>query len=79
MAAPTRNHFVRVDPLVGSLPNRSFTSCWIIGMRVWPPTSTTSLISRLHAGILERLLAGLDRTLKMSSTICFQLGAGQLS
>ena len=34
-----------LTPLCGSLPNNCFTTSWTFGMRVMPPTRTTSLIS----------------------------------
>src|SRR5439155_1051627 len=44
IAAPTATTSSGFTPLWPSLPNSSFTSCWMRGMRVCPPTSTTSLI-----------------------------------
>ncbi len=45
MAAPMATTSSGFTPLCGSLPKNSFTSCWIFGMRVIPPTSTTSSMS----------------------------------
>ena len=44
MAAPTATTSSGLTPLWGSLPKNSFTSSWTFGMRVEPPTSTTSSI-----------------------------------
>src|SRR5256885_2164578 len=45
MAAPIATTSSGLTPLCGSLPpDRDFTSCWTTGIRVEPPTSTTSLI-----------------------------------
>ena len=45
MAAPTATTSSGLTPLCGSLPKISLTICWTRGMRVEPPTSTTSSIS----------------------------------
>ena len=45
MAAPTATTSSGLTPLCGSLPNNCFTTSWTFGMRVMPPTRTTSLIS----------------------------------
>ena len=48
-AAPYATASSGLTPLFGSLPlKKSFSSCWILGMRVEPPTSTTSSISSLE-------------------------------
>ena len=44
MAAPTATTSSGLTPLCGSLPNSSRTICCTRGMRVEPPTSTTSSI-----------------------------------
>ena len=44
MAAPIATTSSGLTLLLGSLPNSSFTSRCTIGMRVEPPTSTTSSI-----------------------------------
>ena len=44
-AAPSATTSSGLTPLCGSLPKNSFTSFCTIGMRVDPPTSTTSAIS----------------------------------
>ena len=41
-AAPTATTSSGFTPLCGSLPKYSRTSCWTLGIRVEPPTSTTS-------------------------------------
>ena len=43
-AAPIATTSSGFTPLCGSLPKNSRTSCWTFGMRVEPPTSTTSSI-----------------------------------
>ena len=64
IAAPIATTSSGLTPLWGSLPKKSLTSFWIAGMRVWPPTSTTSsIVLGVDARVLERLLAGLDRAL----------------
>ena len=45
MAAPMATTSSGLTPLCGSLPKMSLTICWTRGMRVEPPTSTTSSIS----------------------------------
>ena len=45
MAAPTATTSSGLTPLCGSLPKISLTICWTRGMRVEPPTSTTSSMS----------------------------------
>ena len=42
MAAPMATTSSGFTPLCGSLPNRLFAFSWMSGMRVWPPTRTTS-------------------------------------
>jgi hypothetical protein len=64
IAAPMATTSSGLTPLCGSLPKKSFTVSLTLGMRVMPPTRTTSSISRRgEAGILQRLLAGLDGAL----------------
>ena len=45
IAAPIATTSSGLTPLWGSLPKNSLTTFWIAGMRVWPPTSTTSSMS----------------------------------
>ena len=45
MAAPTATTSSGLTPLCGSLPKISLTICWTRGIRVEPPTSTTSSMS----------------------------------
>ena len=45
IAAPTATTSSGLTPLCGSLPNNCFTTSCTFGMRVMPPTRTTSLIS----------------------------------
>jgi len=45
MAAPTATTSSGFTLLFGSLPNSRFTASWTAGIRVIPPTKTTSLIS----------------------------------
>ena len=42
MAAPMATTSSGFTPLCGSLPKSFFACSWMRGMRVWPPTSTTS-------------------------------------
>ena len=44
-AAPMATTSSGLTPLWGSLPKKDFTTSWIFGMRIMPPTSTTSSIS----------------------------------
>ena len=44
IAAPMATTSSGLTPLCGSLPKSSLTICWTFGMRVEPPTSTTSSI-----------------------------------
>ena len=56
MAAPTATTSSGLTPLCGSLPKISLTICWTRGMRVEPPTSTTSSMSDgLELGVLQGL------------------------
>ena len=45
MAAPMATTSSGLTPLCGSLPKMSLTICWTRGIRVEPPTSTTSSMS----------------------------------
>ena len=45
MAAPTATTSSGLTPLCGSFSKISLTICWTRGMRVAPPTSTTSSMS----------------------------------
>ena len=72
--------FVRIDALMRLLAEEvaSPASC-TFGMRVMPPTSTTSLISPAREpGILQRLAARLDGLLDQVVDQRFEFGAGQL-
>ena len=44
-AAPIATTSSGLTPLCGSLPKSCLTASWTFGMRVWPPTSTTSSTS----------------------------------
>jgi hypothetical protein len=70
--------FVRVHALVGSLPKNCFTTSMTLGMRVMPPTRTTSSISPASARVLQGLAAGLDGLLDEVIDQGFELGARQL-
>ena len=66
-------------PLCGSRPKNCLTVSWTLGMRVMPPTSTTSSIwPALRTGVLEGRLAGLDGLLDEVVDQRFELGAGEL-
>ena len=61
-AAPMATTSSGFTPLCGSLPNSSFTMACTRGMRVEPPTSTTSSMSPDDdAGVSQRLLRRPDR------------------
>ena len=76
-----RHDLVRVHrPCCGSLPKKSFTICWIFGMRVEPPTRMTSSISLgLEPGVLERLLHRRDGALDQVVHQLLELGPGEAS
>ncbi len=64
----------------GSRPNSFFTISWILGMRVCPPTRTTSSMSlAVTPGVRHRLLARLQRPVKQVLHQLLQLGARQLA
>ena len=42
MAAPTATTSSGFTDLLGSLPKNPLTVCWTLGVRVWPPTRSTS-------------------------------------
>ncbi len=78
-AAPTATTSSGLTPLCGSLPNRSRTICCTRGMRVDPPTSTTSSIcDGLQARVRERLLHRADRPLQQVFDQLLELRARQL-
>ena len=70
MAAPTATTSSGFTPLCPSRPNSSFTSPWMRGIRVCPPTSTTSLIlpASMPASFMHCLHGPTERWM-MSSTI----------
>ena len=73
MAAPTATTSSGLTPLWGSLPpSRSLTSSWITGMRVEPPTSTTSSIC---CGVR---LASFERRQERSAAALGQVGRQRL-
>ena len=62
IAAPIATTSSGLTPLCGSLPKNCFTISWIFGMRVMPPTRTTSSISpAFRPASLSAALHGLDR------------------
>ena len=79
MAAPMATTSSGLTPLCGSLPNNCFTTSCTFGMRVMPPTRTTSPISAAdRPGILQRLPARLDGLLDQVVDQRLELGAGEL-
>ena len=50
IAAPMATTSSGLTPLCGSLPKNCFTTSWTFGMRVMPPTRTTSSISAGRRG-----------------------------
>ena len=79
MAAPTATTSSGLTPLCGSLPNSSLTSCCTFGMRVMPPTSTTSWMSAaLRPASLIACLAGALGLLDQVVDQALELGAGEL-
>src|SRR6185369_12963806 len=65
------DHFVGIDALVGLLPKMSFTIAWTRGIRVEPPTSTTSSIfDESTPASASACLVGPTVFCNRSSTIC---------
>ena len=76
IAAPMATTSSGLTPLCGSLPNSCFTISCTFGMRVMPPTRTTSSMSRGgDAGILQRVLHRLDGALDEIVDEALELGA----
>ncbi len=75
MAAPIATTSSGLTPLWGSLPKKSLTSFWIAGMRVWPPTSTTSSMSlaSIPASLMACRQGAIERWTR-SSTSCSSFG-----
>ena len=79
MAAPTATTSSGLTPLCGSFPKMAFTFSWTAGIRVEPPTRTTSSMSdgtELRVG--ERLLARAGRALDQILDERLELRPGQL-
>src|SRR4051812_15651453 len=78
MAAPTATTSSGLTPLCPSLPKISFTICCTRGIRVMPPTRTTSSMSLCITRVLEclqhRAAAAFDQVMRQ----LFQLGARQI-
>ena len=78
-AAPIATTSSGLTPLCGSLPKNCFTTSCTFGMRVMPPTRTTSSISAgREARVLERLAARLDGLLDQVVDQRLELRARQL-
>ena len=78
-AAPMATTSSGLTPLCGSLPKNCLTSSCTFGMRVMPPTSTTSLICPAASPrVLQGLLARLDGALDQVVDQRFVFGARQL-
>ena len=79
MAAPTATTSSGLTPLWGSLPKNSFTICWTFGMRVEPPTRTTSSICvRLEPRVLQAWRTGRMRLLEQVAHELLELRAREL-
>ncbi len=79
MAAPTATTSSGLTPLCGSLPNNCFTMSCTFGMRVMPPTKTTSLISAaVRPASFQRHPARLDGLLPQVVDQRLVTGASQL-
>ena len=79
MAAPMATTSSGLTPLCGSLPKNCLTVSMTLGMRVMPPTSTTSSIwPGEMPGILDRGAAGLDGSLDEIVDQRLELGSGEL-
>ena len=79
IAAPMATASSGLTSLRGSLPKNSVTAACTLGMRVWPPTRITSLMSlALEPGILQRDAARLDGLLDQVVDQRLELGPGQL-
>jgi hypothetical protein len=79
MAAPIGDHFVRVHALVRFLAEELLHDSCTFGMRVMPPTRTTSLISEAERpASFSAFPAGLDGALHEVVDQRFELRAGQL-
>ena len=79
MAAPIATTSSGFTPLCGSLPTSSRAVSTTLGMRVMPPTSTSSSISAgADFGVLQAVLDRADRALEQVVAQLLQLGAGQL-
>ena len=79
IAAPTATTSSGFTVWFGSLPKSSFTFCCTSGMRVEPPTSTTSSISRGgEARVRQRLPAGLEGAVDQVLDELLELGPREL-
>ena len=79
IAAPSATTSSGLTPRCGSRPKKVFTVSITFGIRVMPPTSTTSAMSEARqAGIFQRLLAGADGALDQVLDQRLQLGPGEL-
>jgi len=79
MAAPTANDFVRIHTLVRLFADETARCFMIFGMRVMPPTSTSSFTSRSES--FRVFQTGFDRRNRPLNQIVGQLlqfGPGQL-
>ena len=78
-AAPMATTSSGLTPLCGSLPKYSRTSCWTFGIRVEPPTSTTSsILPGIDARVGQRLLHRRHRPLQQVVDQLLELRPGQL-
>jgi len=80
IAAPMATASSGLTSFLGSLPKNSRTLSITLGMRVWPPTRITSLISSsLTPASLTAMRAGLDGLRDELVDQRLELGAGDLS
>ena len=74
IAAPIATTSSGLTPLCGSLPKRLFAFSWMSGMRVWPPTSTTSSTDVRSASAMHLRhgsLVRFTRSIVSVSSFCF--------
>ena len=79
IAAPIATTSSGLTALLGSLPKKSFTICWIFGMRVEPPTRITSStdLGSSPASFSACCIGGIVRWIR-SSTSCSNLARVRL-
>jgi hypothetical protein len=78
MAAPTATTSSGFTPWCGGLPPRLLAMSTTFGMRVMPPTSTSSSILSRRAGVLEAALERREAALEEAVADLLHLRAGEL-